>query len=276
VRKQRLDQARPFLVLGIILILWLLAPLMLKSVLRLSFFEMQAPVDAAASYVRDLQTSWSLRTRSKMELIEAGRDLARLNASYELRLQETEGLRAEILRLESLLRLPSRASYRFETARVVRRDFSGWWSRIIIRKGKDYGILPGSPVVFTGGVVGRISEVHAYTSVVDLVSSPSFRLAAALEGDTRPVSYQGGINAPLAPPRGFVEFVAPDAFATREAPRRLVTSGLGGLFPPNLTIGHVTHLEPSSDGLFKLGEVRLDERLATITEVSVLVPLMSD
>ena len=52
-----------------------------------------------------------------------------------------------------------------------------------------------------------------------------------------------------------------------------MTSGLGGVFPPGLTIGDITSLEPSADGLFKSGEVKLDPRLGTLTEVTVLVPL---
>ena len=64
-----------------------------------------------------------------------------------------------------------------------------------------------------------------------------------------------------------------DLFATANATKRLVTSGFGGVFPPGLTIGLITHLEPSSDGLFKTGDVKLDERLGSLTEVTVLVPL---
>jgi rod shape-determining protein MreC len=52
-----------------------------------------------------------------------------------------------------------------------------------------------------------------------------------------------------------------------------VTSGLGGVFPAGLTLGTVTKVEPSTDGLFKTGNVQLDPNLASLTEVTVLVPL---
>jgi rod shape-determining protein MreC len=269
----RFDQARPFLTLGVVLLVWALLPLVVKSFTRVTFFELQAPFAAAQSYVQDLQEFWALRTRPKNEIIEAGRDLARLNAAYELRLQENEQLRAEILRLENLLKLPPLPTYRFEPARVARRDFSGWWQRLIIRKGSNYGITVGAPVVFVGGVVGRVVEVHAYTAVVDLISSPTFRVAATAEGDNRPISYQGGINESFKSPRGIIEFVPVDIYAAPAQPKRLVTSGLGGVFPPGLTIGDIVRLEPSTDGLFKSGEVHLDDRLGELTEVTVLVPL---
>lgn len=270
---RRFDQARPFLALGLALLAWLILPAVAKRFARLSFYEIQAPVEVSASYARDLQDFWSQRTRTKNELIEAGRDLARLNASYELRLAEDGRLRAEITRLENILRLPSFGDFRSEPARVVRRDFSAWWQRIVIRKGRNHGIVPGSPVIFSGGLAGRVTEVYSTTSIVELVGSPSFRLAAVFEGDDRPVSFQGGINPPLRPAEGLLEYVPLDVFATPAAPRRLITSGLGGVYPPGLALGEVFQLEPSTDGLFKSGRVRLDPRLGRLNEVTVLVPL---
>jgi rod shape-determining protein MreC len=276
VPPKRFDQARPFLTLGLVIAAWLLVPVAVKMFTRASFFELTAPVPVAASYARDLQEYWSLRLHSNSDLIEAGRDLARLNASYSLSVQQNSDMQAEIARLEELLKIPPRPQYRFEPARVARRDFSGWWQRLVIRKGKNYGIVVGAPVVFTGGVVGRVSEVYAYSSVVEMISNPSIRLAAFVEGDNRPISFQGGINPTFGPAKGIVEFVPLDIYASPSLPKRLVTSGLGGVFPPGLTLGTVTKVEASTDGLFKSGEVELDPLLSTLTEVTVLIPLNAE
>lgn len=269
---KRFDQARPFVTLGVILAAWLLLPLGAKVFTRATFFEIQAPLVVADSFVRDLQDFWSNRTHSKDELLKAGKQVAGLVAQYEYSTQQNAQLQAEILRLENLLNLPPMPAFRLEPARVARRDFSGWWQRLVIRKGENYGLTVGAPVVFAGGVVGRITEVHRYTAVVDLVTSPTLRLAATVQGDTRPLSYQGGLNGSFSSPRGTVDFVPLDIYATPSSTKRLVTSGLG-VFPPGLTIGEITRLEPSADGLFKSGEVALDQRLGTLTEVTVLIPL---
>ncbi len=270
---KRFDQARPFATLGIILLAWLFLSLIVKTFTRATFFEIQAPMIVADSYVQDLQTFWSNRLHSKDELLKAGRQVAGLIADYDFGVQQNKNLQAEILRLENLLDLPPLPSFRFEPARVARRDFTGWWQRIIIRKGKNYGITVGSPVVFAGGVVGRVTEVYLYTSVVDLVTSPTFRIAASVAGNSRPLSYQGGLNDSFKSPRGTVEYVPNDIVATPSQTIHLVTSGLGGVFPPGLSIGEITNLKPSPEGLFKDGEVTLDERLGSLTEVTVLVPL---
>ena len=273
---QRFDQAKPFLTLAIVVAAWLIVPVAIKSFLRASFFELQAPISVSASAVRDLQEFWSLRAHSKLELIEAGRDLARINASYDLAVQQNTKLHNDIERLQNLLRIPAHAEHRFEHARVVRRDFSAWWQRLTIRKGRNYGITVGSPVVFSGGIVGRVSEVHAYTSTIELISSPGVRLAAVVEGDDRPMSFQGGLNPTFGPARGIIEFVPIDIFASANSTKRLVSSGLGGVFPAGLTLGRVVKLEPSTDGLFKTGEVELDPRLSELTEVTVLVPISQE
>jgi rod shape-determining protein MreC len=273
VLPRRFEHTRPFVTLGVILLVWLLLPLGVKTFTRATFFAIQAPLVVADSYVQDLQTFWSNRAHSKDALLKAGRDLSGVIAHYEFSVQQNGALEAEILRLENLLKLPAMPDFRYEPARVARRDDNGWWSRIIIRKGSNYGIPVGAPVIFAGGIVGEVVEVHRFTAVVDLVTSPTFRLAATVAGDSRPISYQGGFNAPFRSPRGSVEFVPLDITATAAAPRRLVTSGLGGIFPPGLAIGDITGLEPSADGLFNRGDVALDERLGALTEVTVLVPL---
>jgi rod shape-determining protein MreC len=273
VPPQRFDTSKPFVTLGLIVLVWLLVPSIFKRWSRLGFYELQAPMEVTASYLHELQDYWSWRTRSKTEIYGAYQDLAGVAAQYAHSAEENATLRREVKKLEDLLRLPTFANYRTESARVVSRDFNAWWQRLIIRKGANYGITAGAPVIFSGGVVGRVAEVHATTAVVDLISSPRVRLAASFEGDDRPVSYQGGINPPLSRPEATVEFVPLDLYANAAEPKNLVTSGLGGVFPRGLRLGTVTLLQPSPDGLFKTGEVWLNPQLNKLTEVAVLVPL---
>ena len=269
----RFIRNRPFAVLAVAALVWLLTPAVIKRLMRAGFYEFGAPADFAASYARDLQQYWSLRTRSTNELLETAQELARLNAQYSVAVQQNASLRDEVQRLEETLRLPSQSEYRSEIARVVRRDFTTWWQHLVIRKGRNYGLPVGAPVIFTGGVVGRIIAVDFTTATVDLVSSPTLRVAASVDGDSRPFSYEGGPNPPFAQARGRVEFVPLDVYASASTPKRVVTAGLGGVFPAGLVIGYMQDLELDTNGLFKSGVVLLDPRLNELHEVAVLVPL---
>lgn len=269
---RRFSHLKPIIGLLIFLGLWWFVPLGIKLFTRTSFYEFQAPLATTASHLRDLQTYWSLRGQSDDELIAAGRDLARINAQGSLIRQQTEALRDEVERLEALLELPQSEDYHYEIARVTHRDLTAWWQRFTIRKGHNAGIPEGAAVVYAGGVVGRVREVHAYTSVVELVTSPGFRMAATLEGERRPVTYQGLPNPPFVPPVGEALNIPPDVDLSPAEPRRLVSSRLGGVFPEGLTIGMVTTLEPGADGYFQKGTVQLDPELGGLMEVAVAVP----
>ena len=77
---------------------------------------MTAPVEVAASYAANLQQFWALKLHSTDELIAAGRDMARLNASYAVSVQQNGELKAEVERLQALLKMPPDERYRFEQA----------------------------------------------------------------------------------------------------------------------------------------------------------------
>ena len=252
---------------------WWVTPVVVKQWTRVLFYEFQAPSWTAVSYLRDLQHFFTLKAHSKNDLIEAGIDMARLNAAYSLQNQKQQYLEREIERLESFFNLPAQSRHRYEVARVLKRDMTSWWQHLIIRKGSNHGIERGMAVVYQGGVAGRIIRVDLYTATVELISSPGFRTAAQFEGDSRPVEFQGGINPGLMMPSARISNVPADIDVSYANPRRLTSSSLGGVFPDGLTLGNVYNLEVGGDGLFKRGKVRLDPALAEIREIAVLIPL---
>jgi rod shape-determining protein MreC len=273
VANLRLDKIKPLVALGVFLAAWWIVPTTVKSFLRVSFSEFQAPAWVATSYLDDLEGFWARRSHSKVELIEAGREVARVKSLYQFNAQRKETLENEIARLEAILNLPSRREFRYEVARVVRRDLNAWWQQIIIRKGKDFDIPEGAAVVFSGGVVGRVVEVNAFTSRVELITSPNFRMAASFEDDERPVVYQGVAQTGFGDPVGVVRDAPQDLVASTQASLKLVSTRLGGTFPPGLMIGRVSWLEPGSTGIFQAGQVELDPQLLSLHEVAVLIPL---
>lgn len=268
----RVSRLRPLLVLAFFLAAWWLAPVAVRSFSRASFSLFQAPGWLAYSRIKDLQDFWSLRDHDQAALIAAGRDVQRHANDDDLQLQQTTALRNESERLAELLRLPPEPGFRYEVARVIRRDETAWWQQIVIRKGSQNGLSEGQGVVFAGGVVGRIKEVFPYTAVVELITSPSFRMAANLGSETKPVIYQGVETAPFHKPAGEVHGVMEVPSTLLGQPLRLVSSKLSGRFPEGLMLGEIERFVPSSDGLSQTGIVKLDTRLLNLEEVAVLVP----
>ena len=75
--KFRLDRIKPLVALAAFLAAWWIVPATVKSFLKVSFAEFQAPAWDATSYLDDLEGFWARRSHSKVELIEAGREVAR-------------------------------------------------------------------------------------------------------------------------------------------------------------------------------------------------------
>ena len=269
--RKSIFQKRPLLVLGVAFVLWLLLPGIVKTFFRSSIIELQAPSRQAASVVRDVQDYWALRSAGRNTLLQELSDLSRQNSYYQLRAQRNRVLEEEISRWERLYNLPSLPEYNLEIARVVQRDSTSWWQEMTIRKGRQHGIREGAPVVFAGGVVGRIREVHLATSTVELLSSPNLRLSARVSGESRPLGFQGGSNRPFHPPTGKLDFIPIDYDLPEDEEPLVITTGLGGVFPEGLVIGRLASLEDSDETLFQSGTVRLDPRLNKIREVAVIL-----
>ncbi len=263
---------KPFILPCIILFAWLFLPFSVERFTQLSFNEFQAPSLVASSYLKDLQVFWAKKSRSNDELIETAKELQRIVNRYRVYEQQNESLRTEVARLDALLSLPAEPEYRVELARVIRRDINSFWNQIIIRKGSNYNIPVGAAVISKDGVVGKVREVYAYTAVIELISSPQFRMVAQFDGDDRPVTYQGKVHFAMATAEGIVRDVPPD-IRNLAKPVRLVSSSLGGTFPDGLTIGYISKFEQASNGFFLEAPVNLSDHMLRLEEVAVLIPL---
>lgn len=270
---------RPFFFLFAGMFVWWFAPAAARRAVYEAVYEFEAPSFVLSSRMRELAQYWELRSRSENDLIRAGRDASRLAATMQYEISRNTALRAENLRLEKLLGLPSRPEYRTVPARTVQRRLGMWWQQLVLRRGEEDGVRPGCPVVTAYGVVGRVREVFYDTCVVELISSPSFRISACIAGmENRPVTYQGAGAAPFGKPRGKISDVPADAVLPGGGARLdVVTSGLGGIFPAGLKIGSVAGTAArSGDGIFREADVALSQDLASIEEAAILVPVIPD
>ena len=258
-----------------------MAPVAFKLLLRDVFHSFQSPMWDFASRAADLGEYWSLRARPQDELIAAYRDANRRAAGRKAlsgndsqlpeehhRLLE---LQSELSHLRQELGLSDPPRFQPIVARVTKRELNAWWQRIHLRKGELHGIRKGDGVIFAGGIVGRIVETSPRSCVIQLATSPYFRIAANFRGDDRPVTFQGGGNHNFSSPFGFAKDAPTDVAPTSIAPAELVTSSLSEVFPAGILIGKIPRLETDPNGLFRTGRVEMDDRLLTMREVTVLV-----
>ncbi len=255
--------------------LWMILPSAVRRFNREAFAEFQAPALHLVGKGRDLARYWELQSRSPEELVAAARDLARINAALELKIHSLDDARKENTRLREMLRYPQSTEFVTVVARVSVRETSSWWQRIIIRKGRSDGVRPGCPVVFGDRVIGRVSVVHLTTSEVDLVTSPGFRCTAFLEGDDQyhVVHVSGCAGLALSAPRAMVSIIPLGYNPPAGQIAKVMTTGLGGVFPSGLTLGTLeAGVQTTSEKHMQTGALTPAKELSFIQEVSVLIP----
>lgn len=265
----------PLAALAALMLAWVLLPSLPRLFVRESFAEFQAPALNVLSRTRELVRHLELTHADPEVLAASGRDLARANAALELRVLALETQAGENRRLRAMLASPPPAEFRAVVARVAAREASTWWTRLVIRRGREDGVRLGCPVVAGDRIVGRVAAVHLGTSEVELVTSPGFRCAAVLDGDDqrRVVFVSGKPNPPFVAPRAAVSHIPREYFPPAGQAAVVRTTDLGGLYPAGLRLGTLEPvLDEAPEGAWKTGRLAPAAELRNLAEVSVLIP----
>jgi len=163
-------------------------------------------------------------------------------ARAELTRQAERSLQAEQLlqenaRLRALLELRTRLSMRVRAAEVLYDAPDPYTRKIIIDRGSNQGIQPGSPVINELGVLGQVTRVYPLTSEVTLVIDEN----AAIPVHNVRTGHRGVAFGDPAVNSMELRFVA--ANADVQVGDILQTSGLDGVYPPGLPVARVGRLD---------------------------------
>ncbi len=151
--------------------------------------------------------------------------------AQELKQRLTE-LESQNQQLRSLVGYIAETPKNHVTAPVVGRSADHWWQHLILGRGTQGGVQPGSIVMAPGGVVGRVISATPHTSRVLLLSDPSSRVGATVSR-SRNMGYVRGQTSN----RAIMEFF--DKVPDVRQGDVITTSSLSKLFPAGLPIGRV-------------------------------------
>lgn len=174
--------------------------------------------------------------------------------------------------LRSLLGLRQKRSdlTELESATVTARGLSNWESSFTISKGSNYGLAKDQCVIDAyGDLVGVVSEVGynwaTVLTVVDTdidmggkVSRPGGQAAAVLEGDFALMT-QGRLKLSYLPEETLLR-----------AGDLVLTSGRGGIYPPDLVVGSVESVQNDPSGMTRYAVVVPQADLGALSQVFVI------
>lgn len=194
-----------------------------------------------------------------------------------------EGVAAENRRLRDALAFPAPPDNRVVACPVLSHGgTTGWQRQIRIGKGTRDSLRPGDPVLVADGLVGRVDRVTSRMADVLLISDPNSRIACELDpppagldavrglvcGSGGRAAGEGALALLYVMDPLRLRFLKRDA---EPAPRtRVVTSGLGGVFPRGLPVGFILSSTAEPNSLYREAEVMPAADLETLDIVFVL------
>ncbi len=166
-----------------------------------------------------------------------------LNRAVEIRNQCNE-IRLSNLRLRSFLNFKKTETGEVIAAEVTGKDSSPWFKTVIIDKGLADGVERGMPVVVPEGIVGQVVNVSGRYSKVFLIIDINSAVDALVQR-----SRARGIIKGRSVGRCLFKYVLRKNDV--KVGDTVVSSGLDGVYPKGLRIGHVTGIVRRSSGIFQ-------------------------
>lgn len=167
-------------------------------------------------------------------------------SQLEQSLAELEALRQENERLKSLLAFAdSTPDLTYVTGMVIAHSQGIWFDTFTINVGRNHGVEKNMPVVNESGLVGRVTQVGAtWSKVVSLIDS-STSVSVMVER-TRDSGMVRGLLQPGTSIDTLELYYLP-ADSDLVPGDKIVTSGIGGLYPKGLPVGTVLEVSRSDE-----------------------------
>ena len=139
--------------------------------------------------------------------------------------------------------------YSYKAASVIGRDPSPFLRYVIINVGSNEGVLPGMPVVTDKGLVGRVEAVIGEAARVQLVTDAASAVDVSLQASNTEAMLEGSVTGELS-----LNNISQDAII--QVGDVVLTSGLGGTYPPNLLVGQVVSIRKLQSELFQQAAIQ--------------------
>ena len=208
----------------------------------------------------DAQTWISDRYMAVVDFLTVPRNVASLRQSNTELEAEVARLQTQVIDLQqqvtetnilSALVDFARANpeYSYKAASVIGRDPSPFLRYVIINVGSNEGVLPGMPVVTDKGLVGRVDAVIAEAARVQLVTDAASAVDVRLQASNTEAMLVGSVTGELS-----LNMISQDAVI--QVGDVVLTSGLGGTYPPNILVGQVVSIRKLQSELFQQAAIQ--------------------
>jgi rod shape-determining protein MreC len=189
------------------------------------------------------ESIWRTYFMAVMAVEENAELKAQLSQAMEIN-NRYEEMEQENSRLKKFVNFTSSVPDVYVAAQVIARDPSPWVKTIMIDKGDSDGVIKGSPVLVSEGIVGQIIKVAEDYSTVLLITDRNSSVDALIQ-NTRVRGMVKGNNQERCT---FVYALRKDEIKPGEM---IVSSGLDQVFSKGLKIGRILDVKKTHSQLFQ-------------------------
>ena len=167
-------------------------------------------------------------------------------AIYEYKINGMSEMEQENQRLKQMLNYIEQApEYDYIIGRVNMKEPGYWFDVFDINVGINQGVEEGDAVITPDGLAGRVLKVGGnYSTVVAIIDS-RISVSAVIERTRDNGIVKGGMQ--LSDEGGLCSMSFLPLDADLQVGDRVVTSGLGGVFPKGLYVGQVSQVGTGTD-----------------------------
>ncbi len=145
-----------------------------------------------------------------------------------------------------------------------------YWTRpspflqyVIIDHGSDSGLRSGMAVVNQQGLVGRVDAVTANAARVQLITDPGSTINVHLRNANTDAVLSGSLTGDV-----IIDMIPDEMVIT--AGDLVITSGLGGTYPPDVVVGQVIGIRETESTLFQSASVQPAADFANLQAVLII------
>ncbi|MCZ2109361.1 MAG: rod shape-determining protein MreC [Dehalococcoidia bacterium] len=248
--------------IGLAFILAIMGQVGLLAPFQGVFLRVSAPFEDILSGAFEPVASFLGNVRNVNELRDENARLRLENEDLRNQVTDLQQDAARVKELEEALKITQATSGDTKVAaNVVGRDSSPFVEVVSIDKGSNDGIKPGMVVLSTqGSLVGTVTTVTAKNAFVRLITDSKSKVNAQIFESQALGIVQGNPGRDLS-------FGLSQADA--KVGNTVITSGLGGNYPPGIPIGTVSAVSGTTQDLFRKVTVEPLVRVSTVKTVLV-------
>lgn len=174
---------------------------------------------------------------SRQTLLEKNREFEARHLENRVQLQKLDIIEKENARLRELLSATSKTTERLLISEIINVDVDPYRQLILLNKGSNSDVYLGQAIMDAQGIMGQIVHVSPLSSTAMLITDASHALPVQIDRTgLRTNAFGTGkmdhLNLHYLPHN--IDIQVGDT---------LITSGLGGVFPPNYPVARITEVE---------------------------------